>query len=185
MFGLLAVAAASLTGFAGGASAAPTLTSPAGTQYTGEIHMTLESGTSTQLKAGIEDTCTESTSRGPIIANETFHAESPLFALTFGKCTQDTSTINPGRLTIDDVGTVYIVERRVEIKLTSLGVTCFYGAEGSPGVSIGTLKGGTPARLTVNTTRLKRLTGSNFFCAFEGTWTGSYIVTTPSSLLIT
>jgi len=50
ILGPLAVVAASLMACASSASAAPTLTSPAGTEYTGEIHMTLEPGTSHSQK---------------------------------------------------------------------------------------------------------------------------------------
>jgi len=190
MLGLLVMAAASLMAFASSASAAGTLTSPAGTDYTGTIHATLEKGTSALLKAGIEDTCTTSTAHGTVTLNTT-EAEGSFTAgtgLTFGTeatpCTQDTKTITPGKLTVNSAGEVFTKESRVEVKVTGLGISCFYGAE-TGSVKIGTFDGGTPAKLTVNTTVLQRESGSStFFCAEKGTWTGTYVVTTPTTLLL-
>jgi len=186
---LLAVAAVSLLAFADTAAAAPTLTSPAGTEYWGSFHATLEFGTSTTLKAGIEDTCTESTAGGLVGTNTETHAESSLATLTFSKCTQDTRVVFPGTLTVDGNGTAFTWSSRIEVKVTGLGVTCFYGAElGS--VDIGKLTPSnvtffTTATLDVNTTALQREAGSNTtFCASKGTWTGSYVVTTPETLLL-
>jgi len=191
--GLLVIAAVSLMAFAGSASAAPVLTSPAGTEYTGTIHATLEPGTSLLLKAGVlEWTCAESTMHGIVTVNNTTHAEIPLSAagfpqtgLSFGKCTKDIAVITPGKLTISDTGTVFTTETRLEIKDKFFGFTCFYGAEATP-VDIGKLTASTPATLDINTTELKRLPGSAVsFCGATGTWTGAYLVTTPASLFIT
>jgi len=191
ILGLLAMAAASLMAFASSAWAAPTLTSPTGMEYTGTIHLTLEPGTSLLVKAGIESTCTESTMHGVVAVNNMTHAEVPLTAtgtpptgLSFGHCTKHTTVINPGTLTISDTGTAFLINTRVQIRDTGLEVSCFYGAEGIP-VDIGKLTGGTPATLDINTTELKRLPGSSFFCAANGTMTGGYLVTTPNTLLIT
>jgi len=193
MLGLLVMAAASLMAFAGSASAAPVLTSPAGTDYTGTIHATLEE--SALLKAGIEVTCTESTAHGIVSVNNTTHAEGALSTeltkestqptgLHFGGCNAHVNVINPGSLTIDDKGTVFSKNARVEIVKTGIA-TCFYGTESTP-ISIGDLTPGTPATLDISTTHLKRLAGSNiFFCASEGTWSGKYKVTTPGTLLLT
>ena len=191
--GLLVIAAISLMAFAGTASAANTLTSPAGTNLLAgsTIHLTLESGTSLLLKAGIEDTCTESTMHGTVSAINTTHAEIALTAtgtpptgLSFEKCTQHTRVVTPGKLTINDTGEVFTINSRVEINVTGLG-TCYYGAEATP-IKIGTLIAGSPAKLTVNTTVLPRLEISNkLICAKEATWTGTYRFTAPTSLFIT
>jgi len=188
MLGLLVMAAASLMAFASSASAAPTLTSPEKVEYTGELSATLESGTSALLKAGIEDTCTESTAKGTVSVNNETHAEGALSALTFGKCSQDTTVINAGSLTVKPNGTVATKNSRVEVKVTSLGITCFYGAEAT-NIDIGTLTPtnvtGSTATMDINTTELVRLSGSNTtFCASKGTWTGSYKVTTPDTLYL-
>jgi hypothetical protein len=185
---LLAVASVSLLASADSASAAPTLTSPAGTEYTGTIRASLETASSALLKAGIENTCTESTFEGPAQVNNEERAEGSLTTVTFGKCTQDTAVISRGRLRLQPSGTVSTVESTVEVKVTGLGITCFYGPGLAP-VDIGTLTptGSTTftAKLDVNTTELPRAPGSNtFFCASKATWTGSYIVTTPDRLYL-
>lgn len=181
------VMAASLMVFPCSASAAPTLTSPPGTEYTGEIHLSLEPGTSLLLKAGIvEWTCTKSTAMGRIEANNTTHAEAALSGLSLEGCTGDTRIISPGSLTFDDNGTAFTKETKIEIKNTLFGFTCFYGAEATP-VDIGTLTPGTTATLDVSTTHLKRLpggAGSNY-CGVEGVLSGNYLVTVPDTLLIT
>jgi hypothetical protein len=195
ILGLLVMAAASLMAFASSASAVPVLTSPAGTDYTGTIHLTLEHGTSFLVKAGIENTCTEATIHGTVIVNNATEAEAsltggtPPTGLHFGSastpCTQDTNVINPGKLTINDAGEAFLKESRTEFKITSLGISCFYGAE-TGSVKIGTFTGGTPAKLDVNTTTVQREAGSNtFFCASAATWVGTFVVTTPATLLLT
>src|SRR4051812_22623742 len=185
ILGLLVMAAASLMAFASSASA-NVLTSPAGTNLPTKstIESSLEAGSSALLKAGIEDTCTSSTTKGTVNVNSTTEASGPLSSLTFGGCTQDTNVITPGSLKINSAGEVFTSESRVEVKVTGLGITCFYGAE-TGSVKIGTFTGGTTAKLDVNTTTLQRETGSNtFFCASAGTWTGTYVVTNPDTLLL-
>lgn len=186
MLGLLVMAAASLMAFASSASAA-TLTSPAGTEYTGEITSSLEKGSSALLKAGIEDTCTSSTTAGTVTTNTSTEASGALSSLTFGGCTQDTVVKNAGSLKINSAGEVFTSGSRVEVTVTSIfgNITCFYGAETGSSVKIGTFVGGTPAKLNVSTTSLQRLSGSNTsLCAEKGTWTGTYVVTSPSTLLL-
>jgi hypothetical protein len=183
-FGLLTLAVASLTAFAGSASGAPTLTSPSGTEYTGYVEATLESGSSALLKAGIEDTCTASLVAGPVITNNETHARGIVeqAALKFEKCTKDTETLRGGELTISSAGVVTAYGFEVRINDTSLGVSCVYGG-GPSGTVLGTLTPGTPAKLNASTTNLKRISGS-IFCASLGTWTANYVVTTPGTLLL-
>jgi len=184
MFGLLTLVAASLMAVAGSAYGAPTLTSPSGTEYTGFVEATLESGTSALLKAGIEDKCTASLVAGPVITNNETHARGSVesAALKFEKCTADTETLRGGELTISPAGVVTATAFEVTVNDTSLGISCVYGG-GPTGTALGTLTGGTPAKLTVNTTKLKKISGG-FFCAVEGTWTANYVVTTPGTLLL-
>jgi hypothetical protein len=188
MLGLLIMAVAALMAFASSASAAPVLTGPNGEEYTGEIDATLEvnekgESTSALLKAGIEDTCTESTVKGHVTTNTATHAKGPITVLSFGKCTKDTVTLAAGELTIADNGTVTAFNNKVTVNDTALGVSCVYGG-GSTGTDIGTLTPGQTAKLNVNTTELKKIEGS-FFCASLGTWTANYVVTTPDALTLT
>jgi hypothetical protein len=191
MLGLLVMATASLMAFAGNASAAPTLTSPAGTEYTGTFHAQLVKGTTFLVKAGVENTCTIATIHLVFSFNTSEEAEgaltggTPPQGLSFGGCTQDTKTITAGSLTINDAGEVFSKGSRVEVKVTGLGITCFYGAE-TGSVKLGTFTGGTPAKIDVSTTTVQRETGSNTtFCALNATWTGTFEVDTPATLLIT
>jgi len=184
ILGLLVMAAASLMAFASSASANPILTKEPGKAAT-EIHATLEAGSSALLSAGISDTCTESTVQGTIETNNTEHAAGPITTLSFGKCTKHTTVTAAGSLTINDAGEVFAFNNIVHVVDTNLGVTCNYGGGASPGTKLGVVEFGTAAKLKVNTTKLKKLAGSNFFCAAEGTWTANYIVTTPHTLLLT
>jgi len=185
ILGLVVMAAASLTAFCSTASASPVITSPAGTEYTGSIHMTLESGASMVLRAAIDVTCTASTAAGTVTTNNTTHAQITLSTLTFSNCTKHTSVVSPGSMTINDVGEIFVSGLRVQFTDTSLGITCFYGAEAGS-VKVGTLSTGTPAKVAINTTALPRLSGSStFFCPEKATWTMSYVVTSPSSFFIT
>jgi hypothetical protein len=184
MLGLLVVAAASLLAFASSASATATLTSPAGTEYTGEIHATLEG--SATLKAGITDTCTESTVKGKVETNNTTHAAGKISVLTWGKCTAHTTTTKLGSLTIKPNGDVFNIDTIVHVvETTAFGnITCNYGGGPAPGTKIGTLTAGTPATLDINTTSLPRQAGSSGLCAEKGTWTGNYTVTSPHALFL-
>ncbi|MGN6201275.1 MAG: hypothetical protein ACTHNY_02580 [Solirubrobacterales bacterium] len=182
MFGLLALAAASLMAFASSASATPTLTSPAGTEYTGALEATMTPGTSSVMKAGIETTCTGSTATGTVTTNTEVRAGGA-GSITTEKCSKDMVTLKGGELTIFPSGTVFAIGNEVTVNDTSLGISCVYGGGASPGTDIGTLIGGSPAKISINTTKLKKISGS-FFCASEGTWTSNYTVTKPSSLFL-
>jgi len=180
---LLVIAVASLMAFASSASATPVLTSPAGTEYTGTIEATMASGTSSIMKAGIEDTCIQSTATGTVSSNSEVHAFGNGNVNT-GICTHHTTTITGGSLTINDKGEVFTSGSRVEVVVTGIA-TCFYGAE-TGSVKIGTLTGGSPARIDISTTHLKREAGSSpFWCAAEATWLSEYVVTKPLSLFLT
>src|SRR5215211_2682634 len=176
MIGLLVVAAASLMAFAGSASAAPVLTSPAGTEYTGTIEATIKPGTTLALSAGISDTCTVGSVSGTVTTNTTTHATGAISALSFGTaatpCTKTTHVLKNGNLTVGDKGEV--IASNNEVTVFDLGVSCVYG--GSTGTNIGTLTGGTPATMDINTTELPKISGG-FLCASKGTWTGTYTVT--------
>lgn len=184
MLGVLVMASVSLMAFASSVSAAPVLTSPAGTEYTGEVHATLKSGTTTTFKAGIEETCTDTTVKGTVTTNNTTHAAGAASVITNGSagtpCTKIIKTLKTGGLTIADNGRVIASEN--EFTVFDLGVSCVYG--GSTGTAIGTLTGGTPATLVVNTSELPKIAGG-FLCASTATWTASFVVTTPSTLLVT
>jgi len=180
IIGLALVAAAAFMAFAGNASAAPTLTSPSGTEYTGPITATaVETLT---LKAGFAtDTCTTSTVGGTVSSNTEAEASGSISTLDFGgPCTLTTTTLSTGSLTILPGGEVKAIGS--EVTVAALGTSCVYGGGPSPGTKLGTLTGGTTATLSVKA-GLPKISGG-FACASPAEWTGKYSVTTPDTLLL-
>jgi hypothetical protein len=181
MLGLLAVAAAALMAFAGSASAT-TVTSPTGTLYTGPIEATAGATQLTGAWATVE--CKHSVVKGKITKHgTTVTAEGPVESLDFTECNYPTTVIKPGSLvahwtkgydgTLTSVGAEILVH-------TNIG-TCRFNT--GTGVDIGTLTGGTPAKLDINSSSIP-VTEGNFFCGNSGIWHGSYTVTTPHSLYL-
>lgn len=184
MFGLLAVAVAALMALAGSAYAAPQLTSPGGSTYTGELDLSLES--TVLLKATFEVTCTDGTVKSAITTNNETHAvgANPVFAL--GKCNAETvDTLKPGILTVKD-DEVIVIESEVTFK--KLGVSCIYGGNSSTGTKAGTITDssttGTNATIDIHAI-LEKKPGSGFLCVNNAELVGSYWVTTPNTLYVT
>jgi len=187
IIGLAAILAAAFMALAGSASATPILTSPAGTEYTGTFEASLEKGTSALFKTTVANvTCTGSTIAADVTTNNETHASGPITTLDFSGCS---TTFDPlknadgtfGSLTINDKGEVFGFNIRIT-KVAS-GVHCVFGAASS-GTKLGTLTGGTPAKLVISAT-VPLLEGSAFLFGSTGTWTASYTVTKPGTLLIT
>jgi hypothetical protein len=182
MLGLAVMAAAAFMAFAGSASAAPTLTSPAGTEYTGTIESTASG--SLLLKAGFANiTCTASTVSGTVSSNTEAEASGAISTLTFSNCGSATvTTITKGSLTILPSGAVSGSGSEVTVGISSLGTSCIYGTK--TGTALGTLVGGTPAKMTIKANLPLVKTASGFGCASPAEWSGSYTVTKPSTLLL-
>jgi len=183
IMGLAVVAATAFMAFAGAgsASAAPTLTSPAGTAYTGELHATAES--SLLLKATFSNvTCTESTLLGHVTVNNSTHAEGPITALTFGNCgVNHPVLVTKGTITINQKTEVFSSNTVVSIKNTSLGITCAYGTTTNTKIGTWTQVGETGTidiSASLGYVGSPHSTGSAFACG-NGTWSGSYWVTKP------
>ncbi|HET7589836.1 MAG TPA: hypothetical protein VFK14_06580 [Solirubrobacterales bacterium] len=179
MLGLLAVAAAAFMAFAGNAYAAPVLTHPAGTAYTGSLEASLTG--SAKLEAGIEDTCSSGSVGGTVETNTETSASGKISSLAFGNCSTTTTVIEPvvGTLSINDSGEV--TAKGANVTVSQFGISCVYGA--GEGTLLGTLTPGEPAVLNVLTTELPKQSGG-LFCASEGTWEAQYTVTNPSSLFL-
>ena len=182
MLGLFAMAAAALMAFAGSASAA-TFTAPSGTEYTGTVHTTLESGTSAFLNAGLfTDTCTISTVHGHITTNNDTHATGPITAVTFEKCTVTTDTLSSkGTLTINKATTA-VTGTGVEVTTGAFGFTCIYGM--GAGTTLGTAKNTASGVTLAISAKLPLQPGSSGGCANPASWTGSYIITTPTGSVV-
>ncbi|HYH54077.1 MAG TPA: hypothetical protein VD761_08095 [Solirubrobacterales bacterium] len=180
MLGLALVAAAALMAFAGPASAT-TVTSPAGTEYTGEINATATS--SLLLQAGFANiTCTESVVKGKIESNGGATASGKITTLSFSACNATVDVLKNGSLSIASTGggSGTVSGSGSEVTVSTLGVSCVYGTAG--GTALGTLTGGTPAKMTINA-KLPKISGG-FLCASPASWSGSYQVTSPGTLLV-
>jgi len=173
--------AAAFTAFAGGASAAPTLTCPsAGTLCTGTITATATETMTINIGIGT-DKCTTSTISGTIESNTETEATGAISTLDFGgPCTLSTTTTSVGSWTILPSGEVKLIGS--EVTISAQGTTCVYGGGASPGTKIGTLTGGTTATLPVKA-QLPKISGG-FACADPAEWTGKYSITTPDTLLL-
>jgi hypothetical protein len=193
MLGLMAAAVAALMAFAGTASAT-TLTSPAGTSYTGKIVASTEGKVSLHGENGVTVEC-EGTVEGTIETHSsTTTAHGPISALTWKNCTGGTpTTVTNGRLiahtaTKANDGTLTSQGTKVSIAASSIfgTITCVYATGGTEATAthIGTLTGsantGGNATLDISAT-IPRVEGSSL-CGSNGIWTGSYKVTAPAEL---
>jgi hypothetical protein len=195
MLGLLAVAAAALMAFAGTASAT-TLTSPAETTYTNSIAATAGE---TTLHGVATITCLKSSVEGPVEAHGSeVTTRGSINSLKFETCgtdhvtvlTNGTGAFGTGTLEIhtqekkpNKNGTLTSNGTRITIQITALGISCVFETQNT---HIGTVTGGTPAVLHIESAPIPRVDGdSGPFCTSEpGIWTGSYTVKTPSTLLV-
>jgi hypothetical protein len=182
MLGLLAVTAAALMAFAGTA-AATSVTSNEGTTP----NIKAESSNSKLDGAFVTVECAESKVEGNVEshgASATVKGEVDF--LTFEKCNYTVTIGTRGSLEVhthpndpnglSGDGTVTSSGASISIH-TSVG-TCVFTTSGT---DIGTLDGGTPAVMNINSAKIPR-TGGNFLCGSSGTWTGSYAITSPSTL---
>jgi polyisoprenoid-binding protein YceI len=190
MLGLLAVAAAALMAFAGTASAT-TPTSPKGTAYTGVYKATAGL---TQLHGSFTTVqCGHSFTEGKIEqhgANVT--TKGTISQLTFTECNYSVTVKKLGSLEAHATkvensnadGTVTSTGAEIAIH-TSVGECVFTtsGTDIGTGTLTSTATTGGNAKLDIKSASIPR-TGGSFFCGSSATWTGSYTVTTPSTLYI-
>lgn len=183
MLGLLAVAAAALMAFAGVASAT-TITSSSG--ETPSIVATSSHPVLHNASLGTETTCTESTVEGKVDSHGAGAAEGKISKLTFGNCGNSHVTVKTaGSLSIVGAGatgngTLTSTGAEITVTNTSVGVSCIYKTNST---HIGTVTGGTPAKLKIESALIPR-TGHSFFCGSQGQWTGEYTVTSPGTLSV-
>ncbi|HYH53921.1 MAG TPA: hypothetical protein VD761_07295 [Solirubrobacterales bacterium] len=177
----LAMLAAALLAFAAPASAT-TVTSPAGTEYTGEFHATASS--SLLMQAGFVNlTCTESTIKGRIESNGGATAGGKISTLSFSSCGATTfDVLINGSLSIEATGEGKGIVRGSGSQWTTafFGISCVYGT--TTNTTLGTVTGGTPAKMSIAAT-LPKISGG-FLCADPASMSGSYQFTSPSTLLV-
>ncbi|HEU4738882.1 MAG TPA: hypothetical protein VFS54_07355 [Solirubrobacterales bacterium] len=182
--GLFALVAASLMAFTASAPAT-TVTSPAGTAYTGEIFLMSEGHV--VIHNPIAKIECEALSTIPNIAKHgnAVTAEATLESFLFFHCTNEwhVTTVSQGSIEIHHLtGTNHgtVTSSGMTIEATRFGVTCRYKTLNT---DIGTLTGGIPATFHLEGA-LPFHSGSPLCGAGTTKWTGSFNVTTPSKLFI-
>lgn len=154
----------------------PILTSPAGVEYTGTIDMSAEGSFALQWGAA-QTTCTEATTKGTVVTNNTTQAAISWSIVMYPGCGVTLAVLAKGSMTVESGGSVS--GSGSEFTVASAGISCVYGT--GTGTKLGSLKGGTPATLTVSA-KLPKISGG-FLCANPATWTGSMKITEPATLL--
>lgn len=189
MIGLAAVAAMALMAFSAGTASATTLHGVGGAVLPKNTEIDASLTESAKLTAaGVTlDTCTSGTTKG-LTANETgetITGEVAAANLTWGGCTNTTTTLEGGTLhiawTSGNNGKVTGSGFKVTVFTPSIGVTCSYTLGG--GTALGELIGGTPATLSINAT-VKGAPGNSILCPTEAGWVAKYTVTTPTTLTV-
>jgi hypothetical protein len=177
--GLLAVTATALLAFTGVASASTVKSG--GANYTSTIAAT---STNFQLHGSfVTVSCTTSHLKGNIeshgAAITTFSATSS-FSLT--GCNYTVTVKKAGNVTFHTTTTpnATLTWSGGEMEIhTSIG-GCVFTTNNTP---IGTLTGGTGAKLDIDSSAIPR-TGGSFFCGSSGEMTGNYTFSTPSNLTL-
>jgi hypothetical protein len=177
ILGLLAIAAAAFMAFAGTASASPTLTSPAGTAYTGALHASAEGHA--VLDNPVAKIECPSTVSGTVEVNGT-PASGPISSLSFGPCTNSwhVTTSTAGVLSVASNGDV--VSSGATVESTRFGLTCRYTTAST---KVGTLTAGAPATMHIQAA-IPFHSGGALCGTAATTWTGSYTIETPGSLAL-
>jgi hypothetical protein len=186
MLGLAAIAAAALMAFLGAGTASATVLCknatctedyPSGT----EIEATLSGSAILETTGGtVLDTCTGGKVSGKTSSTSGTPLTGAISALTWEGCTKTTKTLTNGSLAIEHTSGVdgTLSATGTEVTVNTIFGSCVFGPVGS--LTLGTLKGGAPATLTINTI-IPRISGP---CPSEARWTASYTVTKPNPLYI-
>lgn len=180
MFGLLVVTGAALMSFAG--SAAATITSPAGTAYTGDIVMT---STGVAFHTGGEVECGHSTIVGSVASGGT---AIPLKSVTFSECGTSTfSVLKQGTMSIASDGTITLsgTEYTKQIHKTILGFPltthCILRMENT---EVGHLtEGVNPAVWHTASAPIPSPEGTDTACTNSAEISGTYTVTKPAGAI--
>ncbi|HEY2717314.1 MAG TPA: hypothetical protein VGI73_13930 [Solirubrobacterales bacterium] len=188
MLGVAAVAAAALRAFAGSASAT-TLTSPSGTQYGGTIATELKEGEAVLKSSFIgEVKCAKSTVEGNVESQGAeVTVKGSITTLDFTECNGTVTVVKNGTLeahtdSASADGNGILTSNGAEVTVELAGLHCIYSTSNT---NLGTVTGGSPAVFQAKSAAIPRTGGrSGAFCGSSATWTATYKVTTPSTLLI-
>jgi len=157
-------------------ASATTLTSPTGTAYTGALKLTstnlVMEGPFVTYQCGHAALEGEVESHGALVP-----AAGKFSGGSFTSCNYATTVTSPGSFEIHSNGALTWTGLSLTLH-TSVG-TCVYTTNGT---TLGTITGGSNAVLDI-TAKIPR-TGGNFLCGSSMQWTGSYAITTPSTLVV-
>lgn len=185
MLGLLVVALAALMAFAGSA-AATTVTSPEGTVYTGEIKAESEGHAILHANNGVTIECNSTVSGKVEQHGAGVTVKGNVAAFAFPSCTGGdvVEVKSKGFLELHwtraNNGTLTSSGAEVRAVDGATGIECIFTTTAT---DIGELTSGSPGTLDINSSKIPR-TGGSLLCGATGTWTGSYKVTGPGSLLV-
>jgi hypothetical protein len=210
MLGLAAVAAAALMAFVGASTASATVLCKNNSNTTTcsekygvgtEIHAVLDAGNVAKLTTSFKNIeCTESTVAGKIenagsstttvSGNITVTEPEPgktVPELTFGGCNCTVAVLKAGSLEIHQIagtdnGTLTSSNAEVTASCSTIfgTVHCIYATNAT---DLGTLTGGNPATLDIESQNIPRLT-TNALCDESANWDAKYEVTSPKPLFV-
>lgn len=131
------------------------------------------------------DTCTSGVMEGAVnsVGGSSETIGETIGELIWESCTKTTDTIKRGELEVHwisgtDNGTV--TGKNISVTINTVFGTCTYGTGSA--LDLGTLKGGNPATIEVNSLLSKQAGG--FTCPSEAKWAASYSVTSPQPLYV-
>jgi hypothetical protein len=187
MLGLVAVAAMALMAFGAGSASATTLFKNATEHY--PAGTTIEasqvgSGSLKDTSGNTIVTCTGGDISGKTDITSGESISGALATLKFTNCTSEVHTMKTGSLSITHIsgttnGTVTSIGS--EVKITVFGTECLYGT--GAGTHLGTLTGGAPATLKVNTIVTEQ-EPKKFLCPDDARWEATFAVTKPNPLYV-
>ena len=171
-----------------------------GKVYEGEIHAVLAPGTSAKYVYGfLTFTCNESTGLGSV--NGT-NGTGSLTSLTFAKCNSfqgacnfksSAAVGNPWPVTVTTDGASTSTDGLMDVnnitdEFTCAGETCKYVNENSPAQPELTIDGSSSthntARIIATNVKLETEAGSGNLCFNTATWSGTYSITAPDTLVV-
>lgn len=171
----VAVTAAAFMAFAANASAL--ITSPAGTEFTGEVHETMSGSWILKTSTGTV-TCTEATRIWHITTNDPAVSGGPITSTVYTKCTGPTiDVLSVGSLTVTSSE---VKQTGGEVTVSASGISCVYG--GGTGTKIGTVSSGTPGTMT-ESAKLPKISGG-IFCSATAEVSAGWTITFPNTFIV-
>ena len=167
-----------------GIAEATSLTSPTGTVATPTIKAEAEG------HVVLDNPITKIECASTVTGSITVHgngksASGPITSLSFTGCTEEwhVTVVLGGSLSVNGTTGTYngdVLSTGATVETTRFGTTCRYSTNAT---TIGTLTGGTPATLDISAS-IPFHSGSVFCGSGATSWTGSFKVTSPSSLYV-